>query len=51
MPEPCLPKTIQRTLGGFDAQVMEPYAISLGGLSLWNMVYFKGRRPHHNTVT
>jgi 2-polyprenyl-3-methyl-5-hydroxy-6-metoxy-1,4-benzoquinol methylase len=28
----------------FQEEVFEPYALSGGGTTLWNMVYFKGRR-------
>lgn len=29
----------------FTVELVEPYAIGLPGLALWNMVYLRGRRP------
>lgn len=31
-------------LGAFDPVVLEPYCVSLSGVPLWHMVYFKGAR-------
>jgi hypothetical protein len=28
----------------FEPVVFEPYPLGLAGVTLWNMVYFKGRR-------
>jgi len=28
----------------FDTVILHPYPLGLGGITLWNMVYFKGRR-------
>ena len=28
----------------FDPVLVEPYPLGLGGIAMWNMVYFKGRR-------
>lgn len=30
----------------FEPVVFEPYPLGLAGVTLWNMVYFKGRRKH-----
>lgn len=29
----------------FDTVVVEPFAVGLAGTPLWNLLYFKGRRP------
>ena len=28
----------------FNTVTLQPYPLGLGGITLWNMVYFKGRR-------
>ena len=30
--------------GAFEPVLFEPYPLGIGGVTLWNMVYFKGRR-------
>ncbi len=30
----------------FDPVVVEPYPVGLGGVTFWNMLYFKGTPPH-----
>jgi SAM-dependent methyltransferase len=34
----------------FEPVIFEPYAIGMGGVTLWNMVYFKGRRRRDLTT-
>lgn len=35
----------------FEPVVMEPYALGLPGVALWNMVYFKGRRRSPDNIS